>query len=672
MIVFLQAFRRSVCLLFPVAAVMTLALPSQTAQAAASGTVMVTVRYKGAAEPGRPVFVDGTLRGKTNASGKLRLSVKPGAHVVSALYPDYAGGAATVNVVKDKTTNLPLTLTDEGLVSVFPGKLAPDPLNITTATKKITLEFILKSGGKKPIKGLHFVRLQQDVTGVDTDISERFKVTNGKVVTVPGADLSDILPVEGTQTLSFYLDLGQGASSEVNVPFRVARNRLTGQLQAPPSTPSLPVAKVVVRLTQLDTGRLFKRTSNAAGAFNFGLLPAGNYSVEASRQKNGKTFTSIGTFGLSGNSHAKLTLLGLADWKNNVPPVEVSPAVPKAAQSRSEGRTAAPSFRALTRIAADKAITPVEVTAASAAVNVGVSADGTVTLPKGTKTINLEYEVTSAEYPTYVTQQSVYNDQWSIVLLSSTGSVLFSKAQSVNNQLKQEPVWKADGTTGPIAETFNVAALTANGPAKLTVIVTAKNIGDGSLPTSVRARLPGNALTLEIVSADGHPATMTNPGGTNGGVAVTNLAGYFSFPRPTRTNTFEKGFRVKLTSPSGIKFQDVKQVRIFGLFGTTEYRIYSGAPIAVPNQKDVFFIPATFGHANTANSNVVSVPPPTLMVKFRIEADATVKSKNLTGDVESKELYALYKMPDGFTRYSTRDDDTLGSDDWASRGTISG
>ena len=55
-------------------------------------------------------------------------------------------------------------------------------------------------------------------------------------------------------------------------------------------------------------------------------------------------------------------------------------------------------------------------------------------IPKGTAKVSILYNIFSPEYPQYVTAQSIYNDVWSVSLLSDAGT-LFEITRQVNTDV---------------------------------------------------------------------------------------------------------------------------------------------------------------------------------------------------------------------------------------------
>jgi hypothetical protein len=65
-------------------------------------------------------------------------------------------------------------------------------------------------------------------------------------------------------------------------------------------------------------------------------------------------------------------------------------------------------------------------------------------------------------------------------------------------------------------------------------------------------------------------------------------------------------------------------------------------------------------------STVPSQPPPTHQLKYRFKVIANADGTDVFDEKDSGECNGLWRMPDGFSRYSIRE---AGGDDWCSRGT---
>ena len=83
--------------------------------------------------------------------------------------------------------------------------------------------------------------------------------------------------------------------------------------------------------------------------------------------------------------------------------------------------------------------TSVSVSVAAAAQNQVIEQSKQLVVAKGVKKVNLTFNVSSREYPVYVTQQSIYNDVWSVSVLTSNGASLYDITRQVNSQLNGFP-----------------------------------------------------------------------------------------------------------------------------------------------------------------------------------------------------------------------------------------
>jgi hypothetical protein len=224
---------------------------------------------------------------------------------------------------------------------------------------------------------------------------------------------------------------------------------------------------------------------------------------------------------------------------------------------------------------------------------------------KGVKKVTLRYTVFTAEYPTYVLQQSIYNDVWSVSVQGGNGAGLFDITRQINSQLFQEPVWQANGATGEIKQEIDVSALTASADTTLIVRATSVNIGDGLLATTATATLDASEpLLIGTITPSAMPADTANDGS------------YYSIPRPGAANTLTRTFTLELTKPSGSTLTNVK----------VELRSGAGAalmtvlPETAPGTADVVVETLTDTTAklkvrttiSNPASTVASVPPPTL------------------------------------------------------------
>ncbi|MBK7952649.1 MAG: hypothetical protein IPK02_01030 [Candidatus Accumulibacter sp.] len=298
-----------------------------------------------------------------------------------------------------------------------------------------------------------------------------------------------------------------------------------------------------------------------------------------------------------------------------------------------------------------------DLTVSAAAENQVISGSKSYTVPQGTASVALLYNVYSAEYPYYVTAQSVFNDVWSLSLTGSNGS-LYDISRQVNSQLTQAPTWLANSTTGDIRQTINVSGLTVAGPVTLQIIATAMNVGDSALPTVVGASLEqAPQLTIDAANPD---IINTNNNGT-----------FYSIPAIGDTNTMQRYFTLELSKGDAITVKNVT-VTLQGSGDLME--VVHQLPIPSGNDVQVLAQSATsmslkvratvLNPASTVNDN----PPPTrdIAYKFRIVGEDNTGNpvsaeKTVTG---RRSLWRMVNLLPG--RYGIRD---VGHDDWGARGT---
>jgi hypothetical protein len=289
--------------------------------------------------------------------------------------------------------------------------------------------------------------------------------------------------------------------------------------------------------------------------------------------------------------------------------------------------------------------------------NVQVNGNHSYPIAKGTKSVELVYNVYSAEYPYYVTQQSVYNDVWSLALTSGSGS-LFDITRQVNSQLTQAPTWLPDSTTGDIRQVIDVSSLTANAGITLQLAATSMNVGDSALTTIVRASIEG-APQLTITSATADTITTTNNGT------------FYSIPGSGNTNTLQRTFTLNIEKSEEISLSNVS-VTVIGAADLMDVL----DEVAIPSGTDVEVLEETDTSAKlkvrvtilNPASTINDAPPPTRDLSYRF----TVKGVDESGSEEDadytvtgrRSLWNLASELPG--RYGTRDQ---GGDAWGARGT---
>jgi hypothetical protein len=289
--------------------------------------------------------------------------------------------------------------------------------------------------------------------------------------------------------------------------------------------------------------------------------------------------------------------------------------------------------------------------------NVQVNGSRPYSIAKGTKSIELVYNVYSAEYPQYVTQQSVYNDVWSLSLSSGSGG-LFDITLQVNSQLTQAPTWLPDSTTGDIRQVIDVSSLTSASSVTLQLAATSMNVGDSALATVVRASIE-QAPQLTITSAT--PDTINaNNGGT-----------YYSIPGTGDTNTLRRTFTLDIEKSDDITLSNVS-VTVIGAADLMdvldEVAIPSGSDAEILQETDTSVRLRVRVTISNPASTIDDAPPPTRDLSYRF----TVKGSDSTENEEDADYTvtgrrSLWDLADVLpSRYGARDQ---GGDAWGARGT---
>ncbi|WP_255206381.1 hypothetical protein [Janthinobacterium sp. BJB401] len=132
-------------------------------------------------------------------------------------------------------------------------------------------------------------------------------------------------------------------------------------------------------------------------------------------------------------------------------------------------------------------------TATAAAQNQTITTPVAFTVPKGTKNVGVKITVSTAEYPTYTTAQSQYNDTWSYAVTGLPG-VNLAATGAVN---------QTHFTQGTIVRTecVDVSKQTEAGALSLGGNVSATNIGDSALATVTTVELSLACKGLKVTLA---------------------------------------------------------------------------------------------------------------------------------------------------------------------------
>jgi hypothetical protein len=645
------------------------------------------VSTNGIAGPGPAgvvIFIDDSEFGTTSADGTVTLQVPARTLQVEArLYPSNSG-QAVVTLAPNETKQVDIIL-DDGKELAENSTLEVDQLvdgildrNFTA----LTLRFTKDDGTTAAIKSVDLVALLDAQGGASTFVTQMFTLQPDGTLTLNNvASFRNLLLLQaGKILLNVHAEDTNGRVHDRTAEFFVSAYKILGHLSAPPSSPGLNTTGIFITGKILNTNLVFNVVSDASGNFEFPLLPSGNFEFSSETFQNGLYYYGQGILVLNGNKSLNVNMLGTVDLVNGVLPFTVTPLatpVTLAANAKGEAtlnnKVVAPETSpeidpaelqgrealASKKILLTNSFTPGAVTALADPTTVSVNVTAgqqntpitqttTLNVPQGTKTVNLTYTVQTDEYPTYVLAQSIYNDTWSVaVRAGTTGQQLFNIGRQVNSQLTVAPVWQSNGTTGAIKQTINVESLTVNGAASLVLFASAMNVGDSILPTRVNATL-GPDASVRINTATPDSSVPLN---------------FHSIPRPGETNTFDRYFTLDISKPD---MSTVKRV-IVTLLGPGQLMTVVDEPVGSGSVEEIDAHTLRVRVSIKAvSSTVASQPPPAHQLKYRFKLVVDVNGTEVSDEKESGERRGLWRMPDGFARYSTRD---TGGDDWCSRGT---
>ena len=614
------------------------------------------------------ILVDGVDFGPTGTDGTLTVDVPEGSRRIEALVPSVARAEKAVVLTAGESGEVSLVLDDGKDVVTATAMAVPEISEgiLSAGFGSFTLRFF-REGGTVPMVGIDTIEIQAQTSAGPVFIQDLFAIAgDGSIVATSAATLRSQLLIRASAPIEIRVQAydADGVTHVGRVRFLLGSRQLAARLVAPPSAPGLDVSGIPVTFTMLGTGFEFRRLTDGSGRVTLPLLPVGNLAFQSETFQDGRWFYGEGTLFVTGNVGVRIVLRHETDAAGGV-----SAYVLEALARPSEdalafaelGATERPAAERESRAAAEADLaarggpptllqipsgTPV--TATSGAQDVAVTNSITFPVAKGTKKVTLVYNVYSAEYPFWVGLQSVYNDVWSVkVTGAASGKQLFTITRNVNSQAFTPPLWQADSTTGYIQEILDVESAAANQDITLTLRVSATNIGDSALATSVSALL-SSEVGLVINSA------------TPDAVNTTGDSSYYSVPRPGSTNTNARWFTLKITKPPSAALTRVTARLTAGGGGelmTVVDEAPGGASVQVVDDQTLRVRVTMHSPA----SSVGSQPPPAgdITYRFRIETAADFAER------DSAVRRSLWRMPDGVARYGVRD---AGGDDWASRG----
>ena len=635
---------------------------------------------------GVSIKVDGVAVGQTAVDGTLTVDVLSGDRLVTGSLPPSTWGEAAITLAPGETRSVAIVLSDSKDASEPTGLSVVEAVDgiVPMSSPSFTMEFV-RDGARVPMASLVHVDVLDRGGNLFANVTSQFVVSNGAIVTPDPFRFFGWVPWDEPAVLRVGAIDAAGVAHSNVVRFSVGQLGLTLTLAAPPSNPALAVSNIQVSISVLGSDSTLVRTSDAQGRIVIPALPYGTVLVDAETEAAAIYYAVNDTVTLTGDTSATLVLRSAGDLLSGVPPLagqtssqntpaallETTSTPPARARLEAERRAwelerldtapgAGPPRAGSTgrRSVFAAAQEPVSISVTSFGADEAVEQSAALTVPQGTRKVTLKFNVTSLEYPRWVREKSPYDDVWilRVTVNGPGGRDLFRRTRNVNSQLnQQDPYWQADSTTGEIQAQLDVQALAANGDVQLVLFASSKNVRDHLFPTTVNAEL-GAPPELVITKIDKDLVPTTKGDST-----------YYSIPRNQgkTTNTRQRWFTLHMSRPENTTITKVR-LRLLDQAGAQLQELVNAAPgasVKLINNGDRIEVRGTFDTA----SQIVSTPPSTHYLRYEFVVEGTVDGEQKESDPKSApEMHALWRMPDGFGRYSEQEPD---GDDWATRGT---
>jgi len=257
-----------------------------------------------------------------------------------------------------------------------------------------------------------------------------------------------------------------------------------------------------VVLTGFNSGARLSAAIQPGGTYTIDNAPTDSYSLnlaDTSLERFGSSLFLIESGGSTVDVDLTITGTGMAGAKQPSPAAMRIESAPKTVKNArvpgfSKNVPIEPrSLHALHAVRPSAAISETDnsITVSGAGRDEVVSKDKVIAVAKDTRNVKVQATVSTAEYPTYTTKQSRYNDSWEFKAMC--GGTVFEKNGSVNNT-------HADNGSHFYNKDIDISAFTKSGPINCTLSAKTVNIGDGVMPTTVSISL-GDAAGITINSA---------------------------------------------------------------------------------------------------------------------------------------------------------------------------
>ena len=624
------------------------------------------------------LLIDGIPMAVTDSAGEASLNVAAGAESIDARRAPTTVGTAQLELMPGKNNTIDIAVHDDGQVYAngTPRIDEVRQLLLTRDFTSFTGRITGSSGATIKLSRLAAVD-RYDFAGKSLG-----SLTSSFVLNADGsfrpADLPALRNLLRTQQGRITLTvMGVDSANNVyvgDVSFYLSSNAVAGRLAAPVSSPGMALGGIRVVGRMLNTDIVVSTVTDADGKFKFPDLSNGNLSIAVEHLYKDRYYYGAGIFTLTGPADLEVPLVTAAETSSVNALSTLAASSSKSMPLNKDGTDARrPEDMGNTTpvllpqlgdakskmFSAAAAASSASVSVVAGAAGLPIEDTAKLMVPKGSSKVKLSYVVGTAEYPYYVTAQSVYNDVWKLRLFGGAqGAQLFDITRQINSQLTQSPVWMSNGTTGIIEQTFDVQEMAKNSDIELALVASAMNVGDSALPTNVNATITvSSGLAINVITPTSDPWTALND------------KTYYSVPLSGAFNKFHRKVTLQITKPTGATITNLK---VDMLAAGGEAKVLDTKPSA-----DVVILSPTKLRSvvtfKLESSTVNSVPAPDDMHQYRFTLTATDENGNeLTAEKTSSAKHPLWRMPSGFVRYGPKNPAAprdVGGDDWVSRPT---
>ena len=266
---------------------------------------------------GVKLYVDGSLRGVTNAAGEASFLTSVDTTSISARRPPSEVGTAVVSLVAGQPGAAQVVLDDDGEVYADAVLRIDQVQNLLLPFNfaAFGMRFVLPNEATAKLVDLALVELCDSVGQNPSDVTQMF--TLGADGAIRPVNLNTVRSLFAKQIGKITLQVtaldAQGNVYLGNVPFHITRYPVSGKFAAPLSFAGLQLGGIRIVGKILNTDIVVSTVSSADGTFSFPNLPSGNLSYSSETFQNGKFYYGAGTTALTGAANISVPLLSTAD-----------------------------------------------------------------------------------------------------------------------------------------------------------------------------------------------------------------------------------------------------------------------------------------------------------------------------------------------------------------------